>query len=53
MFWIVLYLTITVGFLLWWKAIHYKTPDEQARDIEEEAKYWRDRTKENRQNKGI
>ena len=42
MIWFVLYLIIVVAFLLWWKSAHYRTPDEEARDIEEEAKYWRD-----------
>ena len=37
-----IYLICFVVFLLWWKSAHYRTPDEEARDIEEEAAYWRD-----------
>ena len=42
MFWIGLYIFFIVLFVLWWKAAHYRTPDEEALDIEKEAKYWRE-----------
>jgi len=47
MIWFVLYLIVMAAFLLWWKSAHYRTPDEEARDIEEEAKYWRERQNKN------
>ena len=47
MTWFALYIIVVVAFLLWWKSAHYQTPDEEARDIEEEAKYWRERHSEN------
>jgi len=48
MIWFVLYLIFAVAFLLWWKSTHYRTPDEEARDIEEEAKYWMDKKQHNK-----
>jgi hypothetical protein len=47
MIWFALYIIVVVAFLLWWKSAHYRTPDEEARDIEEEARYWRERHSEN------
>ena len=35
-----------VGFGAWWKATHYRTPEEEARDIEEEARHWSGTTKD-------
>ena len=45
MFWLAIYLILTTVFLLFWKSAHYRTPDEEARDIEEEAAYWREQAK--------
>ena len=53
MFWVGLLIGACVGtifgviFGAWWKSAHYRTPDEEARDIEEEAKYWRERQDRN------
>jgi len=46
MAWIALYIILIIAFLLWWKAAHYRTPDEEAQDIEEEAAHWRKRAKQ-------
>ena len=35
-----------VGFGAWWKYTHYRTPEEEARDIEEEARHWSGATKD-------
>ncbi len=39
---LLIYILLMFLFLAWWKSAHYKTPYEEARDIEEEAKYWID-----------
>ena len=52
MFWIGLLIGAGVGtlfgviFVRWWMATHYQTPEEEYRDIEEEARYWNGATKD-------
>ena len=43
MIYLALYLIGVILFLLWWKSANYRTPEEEARDIEEEAEYWKNK----------
>ena len=39
---LLIYVVLMFLFLVFWKSAHYRTPYEEARDIEEEAQYWID-----------
>jgi len=39
---LLIYIVLMFLFLVFWKSAHYRTPYEEARDIEEEAQYWID-----------
>jgi len=35
-----IYFIFVILFLFLWEALNYRTPEEEARSIEEEARYW-------------
>ena len=45
MIYLAIYIILVLVLLAWWKAAHDRTPYEEWKDREEEAKYWMERNK--------